>query len=441
VAGGGGPVAQVTRGPTSHRAPRLRTGIAAFLVVAAVLAILASTLALWSRSIVFDTDAYTRVVAPVADDPQVRRAIAGYVADKAVQAADLEARIEDALPSDAKVLAPALTSSLERFLIDEIAGFLGTEAARRLWVAVNRSAHGQLIAALQGEGRPVTVGRDDVKLDLLPLVAVALQRLDGEIPRLLGRDVTLPEIDPATSPGDMRILLQDALGREVPADLGTITLLRGGQVHDAMQALRFFNDLVVVVVILTAVLITAAVLVAVRRLRTAFWLGIGALLAFIVARVVTVQLEEAVTGAIASQGGAAVARSIVGAAVDSLSGFFIWVAVAGAVVAVAALLAARPAWPAALARGVVELFGVASDLSTPDTRAGRWIGRHLDVLRLGGVAVAVVALLFATASLTAVLVVVLTLGVYELALAVYAVGVPGVLDEEPAEEPPAPPAG
>jgi hypothetical protein len=105
------------------------------------------------------------------------------------------------------------------------------------------------------------------------------------------------------------------------------------------------------------------------------------------------------------------------------------------------LLAARPAWPAALARGVVELFGVASDLSTPDTRAGRWIGRHLDVLRLGGVAVAVVALLFATASLTAVLVVVLTLGVYELALAVYAVGVPGVLDEEPAEEPPAPPAG
>ena len=212
--------------------------------MASVLAVMVSVLALWSRGIVFDTETYVRVVAPVAEDPQVRAAVSEYVAAKAVQATDLDARIEDALPADAKVLAPVLTSSLQRFLVDEVDRFLSTELARRLWVDINRFAHRQLITALRDQNRYVTVGRNDVKLNLLPLVAVALQRLEDKIPRLLGRDVTLPRIDPATAPDEIKTLLQDALGRKLPADFGTITLLRGDQGFEAKQALRLFNDLV-----------------------------------------------------------------------------------------------------------------------------------------------------------------------------------------------------
>ena len=153
-------------------------------------------------------------------------------------AADLSARIEDALPADAKVLAPALTRSLQTFLVEEIDKFLGTPLAHRLWVDSNRFAHQQLITALQDDNRYVTVGRNDVKLDLLPLVAVALQRLEASIPQLLGKDVTLPRIDPATAPDDIRTLLQDALGRKLPADFGSITLLRGSQGYEAKQALK-----------------------------------------------------------------------------------------------------------------------------------------------------------------------------------------------------------
>jgi hypothetical protein len=434
-----GALAAVGRVLTSRRAPRLRTGIAAFLVVAAVLAVLVSTLALWSRSIVFDTDAYVRVVAPVAEDPEARRAVSDYVAARAVQAARLERRIEEALPSDAALLAPALAASLQRFLADEVDAFLGTELARRLWVDINRFTHAQLIAALRDESRAVTIGRNDVTLDLLPLVAVALQKLEDRVPQLLGRDVTLPEIDPATAPDEIRILLQDALGRELPADFGTITVLEGDQGWEAKQALRIFNDLVVLVVLLTGVLVAAALLVSVRRLRTALWLGVGALLAFVLARVIEARLEEAVTGAVTTQGGGAVARPVLQSAVGSLNGFLVWVAVAGTVVAVAAFLAARPSWLEGISDGVARLFGAASDLSTPDTRASRWMAGHLDLLRVGGVAVAVVALLFATASLTAVLLIVLALAVYELALAVYAAGIPRELDERPPQEPP--PAG
>ena len=431
-------LAPVGRALTSRRAPRIRTGVALFLVVVSVLAVLVSTLALWSRGIIFDTETYVKVVAPVAEDPQVREAVSAYVAGKAVEAADLSARIEDALPSDAKVLAPALTRSLQTFLVDEIDKFLGTPLAQRLWVDINRFAHEQLITALRDENRYVTVGRNDVKLNLLPLVAVALQRLEDRIPQLLGKDVTLPKIDPATAPDEIRTLLQDALGRKLPADFGTITLLRGSQGYEAKQALRLFNDLVILVVVLTVVLIAAALLVSVRRWRTALWLGVGSLLAFVAARVIEVRLEEAVVGGVKTQGGAAVARSIVNSAISSLNGFLVWVAVAGALVAVAAFLAGRPEWLEAMGRGFAKLFGVASDLSTPDTAAGRWMAEHLDLLRIAGVAVAIVVLLFVTGSLTAVVVVLIALAVYELALSAYAVGVPRELDEDPDDDPESP---
>jgi len=366
--------------------------------------------------------------------------VSSYVATKAVEAADLNKRIESALPSSAKVLARALTRSLQRYLVDEIGKFLGTPLAQRLWVDMNRFAHEQLITALRDQNRSITVGRDDVKLDLLPLVAVALQRLEIKVPHLLGRDVTLPRIDPATAPDEIRTLLQDALGRPLPADFGSVTLLRGTQGYEAKRALRLFNDLVILVVVLTVVLVAAALLVSVRRWRTALWLGIGSLLAFIAARVIEVRLEKAIVDGIRSQGGVAVARSIVGSAVDSLNAFLVWMAVAGAIVAVAAFLAGRPEWLDAMGRGFAKLFGVASDLSTPDTGAGRWMAGHLDLLRVAGVAVAIIVLLFVTGSLTAVIVVVLALAVYELALGAYALGVPRELDGSGGDDPGAPAA-
>ena len=89
-------------------------------MVAAILGVLVSALTLWAHRIVFDTDAYVRVVAPVAQDPEVRSSVAEFVAAKAVQAVDLNDRIESALPSSAKMAAPALTQALQQYLVDEI---------------------------------------------------------------------------------------------------------------------------------------------------------------------------------------------------------------------------------------------------------------------------------------------------------------------------------
>ena len=423
-AGAARALAPVKRVLDSKRAPRIRSWVALLLVVASALAILMSALALWSRSVVFDTDPWVTAVTPLAEDSQARDAVSRYIAAKALEITDLSARIADALPSDAELLAALPAANPEGFLVEEVDTFLDTELAQRLWADSNRLAHEQLLAAPRDDSRNVTVGRNDVKLNLLPIIAIALQRLEVKLPQLLGRDVTLLPIDPATAPDDIHTLLQDALGRELPADIGSVTLLEGNQAYEAKRTLGRLTDLAVPLVVLTIVLIGAALLVSVRRRRTALWLGLGALIGVVAARVIEGQAEEAAAVVVAtSQDGAAVAKSIVSSVIGSLHPFFVWIAVAGVIVAVAAILAGRPAWLDAMSRGFAGLLGIAADLSAPDTRAKRWTATHLDLLRVAGIAVALVVLLFTTGSLVAALAVVAALVVYELALGAYATAV------------------
>lgn len=422
--------------PTDHLAtPRhtnARRWIAGALVVMAVLAVIVSTLALWTHRFIFDTDTYVETVAPVTEDPDVRHALAVYVSDRALELTDLEARLGETLPAAADGLAAPLTAEVRRILVTEIQKYLATEQAQGLWTNANRIAHEQLITALRDENPYVTVGEDDVTLNLLPLLAVTLQKLADRLPRLAD---LAPRIDPETAPAQIRGLLEKAFDKELPDDFGTITVLRGGQGYQAKRALRIFNDLVIAVVLVTVALVVMAVLVSPRRRRTALHLGLGLLVAFAVTRVIEAQAEKAIVAAIASEGGIAVARAVVSSVIGGLNGFLVWAAVAGALVTAVAVFADRPQWMDAAGRGVARLFGVSASLAAPGTRASAWVAAHLDLLRLAGVAVAVVVVPFVADSLSVVFVVVLALVAYELALAAYAVSLPR---EEPGGPPSAP---
>lgn len=430
-AGAGGAVSAVTSALrpvknvlTSQRAPRLRRWLALILVITAVVGLVISALALWSGSLVFNTDKWVATVAPVAEDPAVRHSVSTFVADKTLEVADLQNRISNALPSDAAVLAQPLTQTLRDFLIKEIDRFLATPTAQTIWVDVNRLAHQQLITALQDKNRYVSVNENDVTLNLLPLIGVALQRLEAQIPKLLGKDVQLPQIDPEIAPDQIRTLLQDATGKTLPADFGTVTLLKGTQGYEAKRALSLFHTLVIAICVITALLILAALLVSPRKRWTALELGIGVLFAVVVVRVAERQVEQRIIAALKDTGALSVAKAFVSSAITSLNGIVVWLIVGGAVVAVAAFLATRPNWVEAMGRGFSKLFGVASDLTAPETGAGRWAAAHMDVLRVAGVAIAVIVLMFMAGSLSAVIVIVLVLIVYELALAAFFAGIP-----------------
>jgi hypothetical protein len=414
---------------TSQRAPRLRRWLALILVVLSAVGLVTSALALWSDSLVFSTDKWVATVAPVAADPAVRHSVATFVADQTLEVADLQQRIAKALPSDAAVLAQPLTQTLRDYLVKEIDKFLATPTAQAIWSDVNRFAHRQLITALQDKNRYVSVSQNDVTLNLLPLIGVALQRLEAQLPKLLGKDVKLPRIDPKTAPGQIRTLLQDATGMQLPADFGTVTLLKGSQGYAAKRALSLFHTLVIAICVVTALLILAALLVSPRKRWTALHLGIAVLFAVVVVRVAERQIEQRIIAALRDTGALSVAKAFVSSAIASLNGIVVWLIVGGVMVASAAFLATQPTWVEAMGRGFSRLFGVASDLTAPDTAAGRWAVAHSDALRVAGVAMAVVALMVAAGSFSAIVVIVLVLIVYELALAVFVAGVPRTEDD------------
>jgi hypothetical protein len=72
--------------PAARSPSRAEAVLATVLAVLAVILTAAAIPVVWIRLAVLDTGGFTRVVAPLRDDPAVQEAIARLVADDAVEA-------------------------------------------------------------------------------------------------------------------------------------------------------------------------------------------------------------------------------------------------------------------------------------------------------------------------------------------------------------------
>ncbi len=395
-------------------APRLRRWLVGLLVVVACLAVLAAALAIWAHTLVFNTDKWVEVVAPIGKDPEVTQAASVYLTDKAIEASDLESRIAEALPTRAAFLAAPLTEQVRTFTQERVLQLLRDPRVYDLWVQLNAKAHERLVAVLRGESDVVQLEGDQVQLNLLPLIAQALEAVQEAMPDALGQRVAIPQIDASATADEMRQQLSTALGRPLPPDFGTVVLFESQQVTEVQTAVRLFDRFVWAIVIFALVLIAAAVALSPRKLRTGIQLGVGVVAAVVVARVITNRLEQSIVDGLAGRPGEGVARRVVTSALDNLNGFTQWLLIAGIVVAVAAFLASRPHWFVkardwgAVAAGTGQARAAA--LRSP---AHRFIGAHRDGLQIAGVVVALVLLFFLTLSIWLVILVIALLAVYE----------------------------
>jgi hypothetical protein len=407
---------------TGARAPhyRLRKWLALILVIVAVLAVIVSCVAIWAHRTVLDTDTYVATVAPLIKDPGVQHTLSTYVTDQVLTSTDLQNRIANVLPPRAAFLAGPIAVQIGDLTQRELQKVLASPQAEQAWIGINRVGHEQLVSALRGDNKFVLIDKNAVTLNLLPLVSLALERVQARLPTILGSRIQLPQIPADATPDQARAQLSAALGRPLPADFGTITLLKGDQGHQAQRAVGIFDKLVVVIVIVTVLLIAAAIVVSPRRWLTVLELALGVLLGVVITKVIVAQLTKALLNAIKKEGVVPVAQAMVDSVINGLGGFLAWLIAAGAIVAVGAFLATRPDWLEAAGRAVAKLLGAGKAADAPPSRSHRWVGAHLDLLRAGGVGVAVVVLLIAPKTWTWLLLAVLVLVAYELLLAVWA---------------------
>jgi hypothetical protein len=128
--------------------PRWRRVLSIVLLVVGFILIPLSAVALWSRNQLLNTDRYVETVSPLASNADIQAAISRTAVDALFSNADVQKRIEKALPSRADFLGAPLSNALETYATKITDKLLTSSQFQTLWDGANRRAHTQLVALL-----------------------------------------------------------------------------------------------------------------------------------------------------------------------------------------------------------------------------------------------------------------------------------------------------
>ncbi|MFJ4712981.1 hypothetical protein [Streptomyces sp. NPDC088785] len=173
--------ARVRELEAARRPPRRFRATSALAVVLVALAALLTPLgvvSVWAHDLIGDTDRYVRTMAPLADDPEVRRAVSDRVTTAVMDRIDVADLLSGIAPADRPLLEKALsaadgplTSGLTSLVRGTTERFVASAAFTTLWERLNRTAHTAVDKALTGRTDGAVRVRDgEVTLDLAPVV-------------------------------------------------------------------------------------------------------------------------------------------------------------------------------------------------------------------------------------------------------------------------------
>jgi hypothetical protein len=370
-------------GPVSRQ--RWRTIVAVLLiVVGCVLAPLAGV-AVWARNQVTNTDRYVRTVAPLAADPSIQTAIADQITTQVFSYLDVQGLTNQAVDALAargvrprvadqlRGFAAPLASGIQGFVRTEVGKIVQSQAFADAWVQANRVAHQGLVKALTGEGgEAITVEGDTVTLNLAPFIETVKQRL---VEGGFGLAARIPEVNASFVLFDVKNLTR------------------------ARSAFNLLNTLGIWLPIIAIVLLGVGVVVAKDHRRALVGAAVGVAVAMVVlglslAVFRTIYLD-AVPAAVLPHDAAAVLYDTI---VAYLRLGLRTILVLALVVAGGALVTGPSATAVRtrqrLTAGIGRLRGGAEHVGWRTGPVGTWVDANKQLLRIGAVTLAVLALVF-----------------------------------------------
>jgi hypothetical protein len=326
------------------RPQTLRRVLVGILVVLTSIAVLVSAVTIWAHQTVLNTDRFVATIQPVISDPTVINTVSNNVANQVVMQANVQQRVKAALPPKADFLAAPITTAAQNLTQKVTSGVLSSKAFQSAWPTVVRKAHSQLVALLRGDTRNVVIENGQLQINLFPVIVDTLSRLQAAAPGLVRLKAPLPSDTAVKSPSVARQQLSAALGKQLPPTFGVIVIAESAQLDKAQQVVKAFDFLVIAIPVLTVVLAAIAIALSVDRRRTLIQLGIGIVIAFVLALLLIQAAEHRIYEAIASGNARDLVQVAVPALVQDLVNVAWLLVVVGALLAVAAYLAGRPAW-------------------------------------------------------------------------------------------------
>jgi hypothetical protein len=254
--------AQLARQAPADHMPRRRrrvgrwTFATVFLVIGCLLLPI-SAVALWARTILFDTDRYVETVAPLARDPAVQDAVADRITVEVFAALDIagftskaiDTLVKQGAPAELATLRQPIVNGVQSFVHTQVRNVVGTEAFAQAWEQANRAAHAGLVDALKGnEGGTIEVKNGTVSVS----VGAFIETIK---PQLVAAGVPLAD--------------------KIPAINVSFPIVSSDQIPRIQRAASLLDTLALPLVVLALLLLAAAVWIAPNRRRMLAFAGLG----------------------------------------------------------------------------------------------------------------------------------------------------------------------
>jgi hypothetical protein len=398
-----------TKGAQRHRMPRTRRIVTWVLIVLASLLIPIAVLAGWAITTITNTDQYVATMAPLARNPVVIDHLATKATDALFSSGEVRDKVTAALPAKAKPVVQPIVTQVHSYTYGLAVRVLESPKFGQLFDGLNRRSHNAVVDILTGKQSKLTQRLEKGGAIVLNLTPTLNQLID----EANSRGVTLfNPLKPLLDKGD-------AL---------TFTVVSKDQVSQFSAIFNLVVKLRWVIPIVALLLGILAIVIAVERRRTLLRLSIGVALFALVLLAVLALTRGRFIGQASTHGAN---RDVAAAIWDTLLRYLKtnlrWTVLAAVLVAFVAWLfgPARYAvsirsecakggrWVAAQARALRGSASEAAAGSERTRKSGAWIVEHLNGLRIVGVIVAGLVLVFA-GNLTGwtILVIVIVLAVY-----------------------------
>jgi hypothetical protein len=308
----------VPRGPTAGN----RLLVTAIIVLTSIL-LLTTALGTWVRRQALDTNNWSSASSEVLANPAVQEALSHYVINELYESVDVADQLRQRLPNELDPLAPTLAGALREPATTAVDRLLDSPQVRALWLQLNRRAHATVVRVLEDDTRAGLSTTDgNVTLDVRELVQTIAQRLG---------------------------LSGDVLDR-LPADAGTITLIKSSELANAQRAVRILKFTSAALFVVVVGLFAVAVVLAKGWRRAAVRnIGIALIVVGLTVRVITRLVGDYIVDSVVHvPGNRPAVRAVWVIGTQLLSNIGRNIAIVGVVIVLWALLAG----PSRLARRV-----------------------------------------------------------------------------------------
>jgi hypothetical protein len=357
--------------------------VAGLLVTLAALTAPLSVLANWAHGQIEDTDRYVATVGPLANDPAVQDAIAARIEQvvfgyldvdaatdqlvQAISAQDLPPRVKATLQAAAGPLA----AGIRNFVSDRIHALVQSDEFEQAWIAANRTAHSELVAALTGQGGDtVAVDNGSVQVNLAALINTLKQQL--------------------TDAGF-------AIAARIPEVQATFTILQSADLAKVQRGVRILDDLATWLPVAGLLLLALAIFIARDRRRMVLAAGLAVAAAMLLLGATLNIIRPIYLDALPATASQAAAGVVYDQIVSFIRLALRGVLVVALTVAVAAWLSATTGAGAAARRGIVRgIDAIRGGTSRAGLQTGQFgvaLAQYRTSIRVGIVGIAALAYL------------------------------------------------